>query len=98
MFCLYIRTGNGSLKSNRQAGCSKVRPTFPFLFLTLLMLQTAAVGNQGDLGTVSFHLRRKTKQHHHVHRHKNRTFLHDMSGVERSKEKGYSLRVRHLIE
>ena len=47
----------------------------------------------GDLGSVSFHLRRKTKSHGHRHRHlKAINKTHFALGIGRSKD-GFSLRV-----
>ena len=72
-----------------------------FLGMTVLL---SMIGNgnrvnseHGDLGTMSFHLRRKTKIHSHLHKHSNyHNKTHFMSGIGRSKD-GYSLRVSKSV-
>ncbi len=75
------------------------------IFIGCLLLGLASLeivegvsSEHGDLGTISFHLTRKTKTHMHLHKHNkfhNRTSM--INGAVRSKE-GYSLRVRIAVK
>ena len=64
-----------------------------FLMFVGIPSRSGVKCEHGDLGSVSFNLRRKTKSHGHRHKHfraQNKT--HFAIGIGRSKD-GYSLRV-----
>ena len=86
----------------KTSGPATIRRLGQFLSIMVMFLLTfigPPDGNgvsceHGDLGSISFHLRRKTKSHRHAHRHfraQNKT--HFSIGIGRSKD-GFSLRVR----
>ena len=67
-----------------------------FIFGGVVDNKFGVQAEHGDLGTVSFHLRRKTKMHGHTHKHSryhNRSHFQNSFG--RSKD-GYSLRVSFI--
>lgn len=86
-----------STSHHSRHGLTKLRGLGQFLGITVLLSiigYNRVKSEHGDLGTMSFHLRRKTKIHSHLHKHSNyHNKTRFMNGIGRSKD-GYSLRVR----
>lgn len=86
--------------SKKKGGLTSIRFGLVVMFLLILLEapdRTRVKCEHGDLGSISFHLRRKTKSHRHGHKHlraQNKT--HFAIGIGRSKD-GFSLRVRCLF-